>query len=171
MFADVLRATQDRDLLTVVTSDRDAEAVALAFGCSIVADPGLGLNRAVAEGLAAAWGAGATAAVVLPCDVPLVTSDDIERLFEQPSQVAVVPSKDGGTNALMSRLELQDVLSYGTDSARLHIDRATAKSLTACVVQIERLALDIDDLEDLKALARRREPLASVRVARQILAG
>jgi 2-phospho-L-lactate guanylyltransferase len=89
MLADVLRATEKWSHRLVVTNDPDAEAVGLAFGCALVSDPGEGLNAAVTAGTAAAVAGGSTTLLVLPSDVPMVTSDDVNALFWYPEQVTL----------------------------------------------------------------------------------
>jgi len=169
MLADVLRATEKWSHRLVVTSDRDAEAVGLAFGCALVSDPGKGLNAAVSAGTQAALDAGSSTLLVLPSDVPMVTSDDVNALFSYTEDVVVAPSGDGGTNALLRRPPQALEPSFGAGSAELHARRAGEAGLSCRSVEMSSLVLDIDhygDLVTLGGLANLRE---SVRLARELL--
>lgn len=165
MLADVLRATEKWTNRLIVTSDPDAEAVGLAFGCALVPDAGRGLNDAVAAGTARAVASGATALLVLPADVPLVASDDVTGLFAADADVAVAASDDGGTNALLRRPP--DVLGtrFGPRSAAVHEALAREAGLRVRTLDLPSLRLDVDDLADLERLAASEDLRESVRVA------
>lgn len=169
MLADVLRATDKWTHRLIVTSDRDAEAVGLAFGCALVSDPGHGLNSAVAEGTKAAIAAGTTTLLVLPSDVPMVTPDDVTALFACSEDVVVAPSNDGGTNALLRRPPSAIPPSFGPASAELHRARAAAAGLESRTMELVSLLLDIDQYQDLVTLGSLANLRESVRLARELL--
>jgi 2-phospho-L-lactate guanylyltransferase len=169
MLADVLRATEKWSHRLVVTNDPDAEAVGLAFGCALVSDPGEGLNAAVTAGTAAAVAGGSSTLLVLPSDVPMVTSDDVNALFSYPEQVVVAPSGDGGTNALIRRPPGVMAPSFGPGSAGLHTLRAQEAGLTCRSVELSSLVLDIDHYRDLVTLGGLENLRESVRLARELL--
>lgn len=165
MMADVLRATEKWSNRMLVTSDPDAEAVGLAFGCELVTDDGDGLNAAITAGTLRAMELGVTSLLVLPSDVPLVTSDDVAFLFADQHEVVVAPSNDGGTNAL--RRLPPDVIqpAFGSSSARAHEAFAASAGVGFKIIERESLLLDVDRYEDLEALAGDARPLESVKVA------
>lgn len=167
MLADVLRATEKWSGRFIVTSDVDAEAIGIAFGCQLIPDPG-NLNDAVADGIAAAVEAGAETVLVLPSDVPLVTPDDVSRMFSEDVEVVVAVSPDGGTNAL--RLRPPGVIrpSFGDESARLHAEAASEAGATVRLLTLDSLRLDVDDPEDLRRLAKSDSARQSVLLARQL---
>ncbi|MEX0791478.1 MAG: 2-phospho-L-lactate guanylyltransferase [Actinomycetota bacterium] len=169
MLADVLRATEKWSHRLIVTNDQDAEAVGLAFGCALVADPGEGLNAAVAAGTRAAADSGASTLLVLPSDVPMVTSDDVTALFAYPEEVVVAPSGDGGTNALLRRPPNVLQTCFGPASAELHRRRAGETGLTCRAVEMSSLVLDIDQYADLVTLGGLENLRESVRLARELL--
>lgn len=169
MLADVLRATEKWSHRLIVTNDQDAEAVGLAFGCALVADPGEGLNAAVAAGTQAAAQAGASTLLVLPSDVPMVTSDDVTSLFSYPEDVVVAPSGDGGTNALLRRPPGALPSSFGRSSAGVHRLRAAEAGLSCRTVDMSSLMLDIDQYGDLVKLGGLDNLRESVRLARELL--
>lgn len=170
MLADVLRATDKWSTRFVVTGDRDAEAVGIAFGCTLVADPGEGLNAAVSAGTVEALESGANCLLVLPSDVPLVTTDDLTRLFSADVQVAIARSPDGGTNALLLTPPAAIPPHFGPHSAEAHARAARDVGLEAEIFELSSLSLDVDDPRGLESLARSEAERESVRVARQLLA-
>lgn len=169
MLADVLRATDQWPHRLMVTEDPDAEAVGLAFGCDLVREPRKGLNSAILAGSQRAVAMGATTLLVLPSDVPLVSTDDVVELFGRPEQVVVVPSADGGTNALMRRPPHAIAPAFGPASARRHLDLAARAGLEAARVDVASLALDIDRFTDLVRLLDSASVRPSVRLARRLL--
>jgi 2-phospho-L-lactate guanylyltransferase len=169
MLADVLRATEKWSHRLIVTNDPDAEAVGLAFGCYLVADPGQGLNAAVAAGTRAAKAAGCSSLLVLPSDVPMVTSDDVHSLFSYSEDVVVAPSGDGGTNALLRRPPGALSPAFGPGSADRHRDRALRQGLTCRSVEMSSLVLDIDQYTDLVKLGALGDLRESVRLAKELL--
>lgn len=168
MLADVLRASEKWTARIVVTSDPDAEAVAIALGCTLLEDPGLGLNPAISSGTERATELGATAMLVLPSDIPLVSSDDLTFLFGFDADVVVARSSDGGTGALLRRPPGVIPPAFGPGSAARHVAEARAGGLVVAEVDRPSLALDIDLPQDLQALAAAAEPRESVRIAREI---
>ena len=108
MLADVLTALRNCEHVAqtyVVTADPEVAALAACYGAGhIVEAKPAGLNQAVAMAVEHLEESGADTMLVLPGDVPLVTSAGISELAlrAQPRSAAVVPAHDGeGTNALM----------------------------------------------------------------------
>lgn len=97
-----------------------------------------------------AIGLGATTVLLVPIDVPLVSSVDFDRLAgaAQPGLI-VVPSADGtGTNAL-ARTPPDVIQSrFGPGSCRAHLDQARAKKVHAEILRVNGLMFDIDTPED-----------------------
>jgi len=170
MFADVLGAAAGWPLRMVVTSDRDAASLARSAGWSIVPDPGSGLNDAVSAGTAATASAGATALLVLPFDVPLVTGRELAALFATDADVVVACSDDGGTSGLLRRPPGAITARFGPDSAVSHAEAAAMAGLRVERLRLPGLSLDVDDPGDLRRLAASGLDRASVQVARELLA-
>jgi 2-phospho-L-lactate guanylyltransferase len=169
MLTDILEATGAWTRRFLVTDDPDARTVGMTFGCSLVHDPAAGLNAALEAGTEVAAAAGATALLVLPCDVPLVTAADVAAVFACPENVVVAQSPDGGTNALLRRPPDAMPTRFGPASADAH-RRAAEKARVDCRVGIfESLSLDVDTYSDLVRLARLTSDRASVRLAREIV--
>ncbi|MBC8078428.1 MAG: NTP transferase domain-containing protein [Chloroflexales bacterium] len=94
------------------------------------------------------------ALLVLPGDVPLVTSADIAALLASAAQgrVAIAPSRDRGTNALALPLPAPIAFRFGVNSCAAHLAQARARGLPAHIHRSPTLALDIDTADDLCAL-------------------
>ena len=138
---------------------RDAEALALAGGLGatpiLEADPP-DLNRALAQAGEQAAAAGATAVLVLPADLPLLTRAEVDRLCAQakrPPVVVLAPDRrHDGTNALLLSPPGLIEYSFGTGSYNRHRERARQAGARLDVCDLPGLALDIDLVEDLDLL-------------------
>lgn len=171
MLDDVLAAAAPWPLRVLVTPDTQVATVAEAAGWHVLRDPGWGLNDALAAGTAVAVEAGATALVILPFDVPLVTPADLEALFAARAPVVVARSDDGGTGALLRRPPRVIATAFGEASAAAHAAAAEAVGVEVETLRLPGLALDIDDVDDLRQLAASPSQGASARVARDLLSG
>jgi 2-phospho-L-lactate guanylyltransferase len=100
---------------------------------------------------------GIDALLRLPIDIPLVTPHDIESLFSQVEDapaIVIVPSRDGtGTNALLRSPPTLFRSHFGPDSFALHLDEAKRCGAQVHIVRNPRIELDIDEIDDLRALA------------------
>lgn len=169
MLADILRATEKWEDRFIVSGDPDAEAVGLAFGCRLVSDKGEGLNAALRAGTAAAVEEEVESLLILPSDVPMVSADDVTALFALEEQVVVVPSGDGGTNALLRRPPGCIAPAFGPASALAHQRAAGRARLSVRLVEMESLALDIDRYADLEQLGKLPNARDSVRLAAELV--
>jgi 2-phospho-L-lactate guanylyltransferase len=169
MLADVLRATEDWPSRFIVTSDTEAEALSLAFGCSLIPDLGGGLNQAIGHGTAAAVRAGSQKLLVLAADLPLVRREDIAAMFAMEEQVVIVPSGDGGTNAILRWPPAVIASRFGPRSAAAHQALGRAAGVPTRTVSFPSLHLDIDRYADLVSLGQLDSPRESVMLARALL--
>jgi 2-phospho-L-lactate guanylyltransferase len=162
MFADVLHtcvssAPPLAGTLAVV-DDAEARWIAKRGGAAVVEDPGAGdMNAAVSAGIRAARNLGATTVVVLPGDVPLISSQDLDALIDTAGQarraVVVGQSLDGqGTNALLLRPPHVIAPAFGPPSVGRHVLAGMAGGAETRVVTDLGLALDIDTPSDLAVL-------------------
>jgi len=106
-----------------------------------------GLDALVNDRLDAADG---RLAVVM-ADLPLLTAETVDRLFAPDTDVVLAPGLGGGTNAIVSRHERFRVDYHGV-SIRDHRQRAQKVDATLTEVDSRRLAIDIDELDDLAEL-------------------
>ncbi len=114
------------------------------------------LNRAVELGCRRAAESGASAALVLPADLLLLTPNVIARFLRAAgdADVAVAPDRaEMGTNALLLRPPCALAPLFGPDSFARHRARAATQGLTVATVRLPELALDLDTPDDL-ALAQ-----------------
>ncbi|CAN7345509.1 2-phospho-L-lactate guanylyltransferase [Phenylobacterium sp. LjRoot225] len=130
----------------------------LAGAMRRLADPGGGLNAALASALPAAAAAGVDRLVILAGDLPRVSVADVEALARlAPGRLGVAPDRRGtGTNALSLPLPAaQDFhFQYGTDSFARHSAEAARLGLALEVIRSETLGLDVDEPEDLAEAAK-----------------
>ena len=156
MFEDVVAAIQAVPALeapVVVSPDPEMWRRADAMGCRVVEEPpGAGdLNGA----LAAAAGVGdGSPLLVVAADLPLASAAGLERVLAAEAPVVVVPSADGaGTNVLGWRDPASFAPSFGPDSSARHLAVPGAVR-----VDDPGLSLDVDTVEDLRAVAGRLDP-------------
>ena len=101
---------------------------------------------------------GVTSLLRLPIDVPLLQPEDIDALLtraqDAPSAV-IVPSRTGGTNALLRTPPTLFPSHFGPGSLALHIDEAERANAQFAIVRSNRFELDIDDADDLAELCAR----------------
>lgn len=156
LFEDALDLCASVDFLQwwVVSEDDEVLRRAAGAGFETVADPGSGLNAAVAAGMSKAVAAGAESLTVVPCDVPLAYKGDLVDLLDTgaTSDIVLVPSgDDGGTNALY--LTPPDLIepAFGPGSLQRHIALAEKQRYRCAILSLPRLALDVDTPADVDA--------------------
>jgi|SRR5947209_1914491 len=161
MFSDALVAlgrVEAIERVIVVSGDHVAQRIAGGYGASVVEDDERGHNTAAARGIAVLTQAGIERALLVPGDCPLLSPADLNALLDHEAgerSALVVPDRHGtGTNALL--LTPPDVLapSFGPDSRRRHMADASANGVSAEVVELDSVALDVDTPDDLEALQR-----------------
>lgn len=141
----------------VVTSEPEAARRATERGLDCLPDPGRGLNEALVAAIATIASQGATAVTVIPCDIPLARPGDLRDLLDTgaTSDMVVVPSTDGGTNALYLRPPQLSPPRFGKTSFRAHLAAAERLHCRCAILNLPRLALDIDTLGDVDAFLER----------------
>jgi 2-phospho-L-lactate guanylyltransferase len=141
----------------VVTDDAWVAARATKAGFAVVSDAGTGLNDALTTALGALRCAGATSVTVLPCDLPLATPADVLDIVDTgaTSEVVLVPSEDGGTNALYLGPPGVIAPRFGPGSLRAHLAAAEAAGARCSLLSLSRLSLDLDTPEDVERFLAR----------------
>ena len=136
----------------VVSSGEDVKAEAHARGMITVQEDGRDLNTALASATRTAIEHGAEAVFVLPVDLPLATSADLERIAEyddgKPLCVVVSDRHRSGTNLLYVSPPRDDLYRFGPGSFRRHCLAASERNFRVLQVDEEALSLDIDDPAD-----------------------
>jgi len=148
-----------------VCSSAEAADLAGSTHAEVILEPeSRGQNPAAATGIAAAVARGATSVLVLSSDLPLVDVDGLDQLLSHgrdiqgPLLLAAPAIGRGGTNALLLRPPQGIELQFGDASLRRFEREAGRTGRTFAVHDDPRLALDIDDEEDLARLAELRAP-------------
>ena len=153
MLRDVLAAATGCpaiDGVAVVSRDEDVLAIAHEAGAEGLPEPG-GLNEALESASRRVAERGATRILVLAADLPLARSDDVARALAADGDIVVVPSVDGGTNALACAPGALP-FHFGRESAAHHLAAAQEARLRAERLDVPALALDIDTPEHLERL-------------------
>lgn len=137
--------------VVVVTSDEAIAISAQAQGCTVLADPGEGLNQAIQQGITAAERPG-TAVGVLLGDLPALRPVDLQAGLAvcAPHERAVIPDRSGGGTVLLAGAPgIPLVPQFGAGSAGRH-----AQTATVLTPDLPHLRQDVDDLADLAAAAQ-----------------
>jgi 2-phospho-L-lactate/phosphoenolpyruvate guanylyltransferase len=147
--------------VAVVTPDPDAAAFAAALAPDILTlaqdahRPGL--NAAVAIGRDWAVTRGADRLATLSADLPLLTADDVARLAAEDADLVVARDRRGeGTNGLTLRLDGRGRafrFAFGEASAGKHAAEARRLGLSLRCLDLRGTAFDLDEPDDLVALA------------------
>jgi 2-phospho-L-lactate guanylyltransferase len=144
---DALQACAGIDHVLVVSANTEALDLATARGAETLTESGGGLNPALQQARSHAVDAGAEALLVLPGDLPLLETSDIEALIAAGVDAAVVIASDRhrqGTNALLLRPPDAIEFSFGESSYQRHLDLATSGGYKTAEVRRTGLAFDID---------------------------
>lgn len=156
LLEDALSLCTSADFLEwwVVSVDDHVLARASEAGLKTVADPGGGLNAAVAAGIGEAVAAGAESVTVVPCDIPLAYRGDLVDLLDTgaTSDIVLVPAgDDGGTNALYLSPPGLIPPAFGPGSLQRHIALAAKERYRCSILSLPRMALDVDTPADVDA--------------------
>jgi len=125
-----------------------------------------GLCHAYSTAAADLLARGASTMLLLPADIPLVTKADIEALLAEhtcPGVSLAAAGSDGGTNALL--VSPPDIIApaFGDNSCQRHIAHAREQGLQPAVVNTPGLSLDVDTVEDIRALLAAGRECATLR--------
>lgn len=125
------------------------------------ADDPVGLNPALVRAQAEATAAGVDRLLIVPADLPLLSSGDIEAMlqpvetFEGCDGVVIAPDGvESGTNALLLAPPMTLTPRFGAESFRAHLALATERGVASAVVRRAGLALDLDTPADVSWLLR-----------------
>ena len=151
--------TRTADRVAVVTLYRPAIELAEKYGMEIMLErEQISESASVDFGSREAARRGAEAVLRLPIDLPLLTAEDIEQVLacDSPAPSAVlVPSREGtGTNALLRRPPTLFPSHFGPNSLAKHLAEAENSKAQCRVLELPRIALDIDDPADVAELLR-----------------
>jgi 2-phospho-L-lactate guanylyltransferase len=129
-----------------------------------------GLNPALEQAATAMRESGVSTVLILPADLPLVSSADIDNLLRRDAPVVIAPDRHRmGTNALMVRLDAFGepfVFQFGEESFGKHQDEAGRLGVDAVTATAPGTSFDLDTPEDLARLDALRSPSGVGRAAR-----
>jgi len=174
----VLGQVRQVDAILVISRDPAVHDVAIQHGAMVLEEQADGLNQALAQ--ATTWAArqGATAVLVVPADLPLLTPSIMEamirraqhphpsplpegegetsqgeatiRLVEPGPAVVIAPDRHGhGTNLLLIRPPGLINYAFGPDSFAAHRQQAIASGAGLHVFHSRKTELDLDTPDDL----------------------
>lgn len=154
MLEDILTVSQEVSGVesVVVTPDRNVEKFVRDLGFDTILEPDVGLNRALEMAIGDSIESNFTQVLILPADVPLIESKDIESILDLASDdqaMVVTPSKEKGTNALLLRPPDLIDLKFGGESFSDHIKEAQSRGISPKIYRSENLERDIDTPPDL----------------------
>lgn len=154
---DAIRASRRVERIVVVTPDPEVGEAAQGFGAEarVADDPGLNAALgAASRALADPKGA----LLVVLGDVAGARGEELAQLFDvlasDPGPTAVLaPARDGGTAALLRRPPTAIPDRFGRDSAKAHRAAAEHAGVRFVELPLPSLAIDLDRIEDARALA------------------
>jgi 2-phospho-L-lactate/phosphoenolpyruvate guanylyltransferase len=150
---------KNADRIAVVTLYPPAIALAEKYGMEVFIEAEqLSESISVDLGSSEAKRRGASAVLRLPIDLPLIMTADIEEILEYDTSgdlVVLVPSRNGtGTNAILRRPPDLFRSHFGPGSLAKHLAEAERAQASCKIVEMSRIALDIDDPKDLVMLLK-----------------
>jgi len=126
-----------------------------------------GVNRAVSAAADLCVRRGASAMLVLPSDIPLVSPQDLNNIINMglklPSVVVSPSVRLDGTNALLLKPPKLIPTRYEQNSFRSHLRLAASSGVRVAVYMSRNVMLDVDSPEDLKNLLSVRSDASSWR--------
>jgi 2-phospho-L-lactate guanylyltransferase len=152
----------------VVTCDAQVAEVAASLGADVLWEPQAGgHSQAVTFAVQLCQQRGISTVLTLPGDIPWLTAADVEAIIappQSPVPVVLVPNRDDlGTNAIVLSPPDCLPLRFGYDSFQRHLRLAAERHLAVEVRRLRRVALDIDEPEDLALFAAQHHPSHSLR--------
>jgi 2-phospho-L-lactate guanylyltransferase len=148
------------DGIAVVTLYERAIALAQKYGMEVIRE-----QEQISESASVDYGSrvlearGVAAVLRLPLDLPLIQPADIEAILAADTGVApscvIVPSRDGtGTNAILRRQPTLFASQFGSGSLTKHLQSVAAVQADCQLLSLPRIALDVDEPDDLKESLR-----------------
>ena len=152
---DQVAALADIAEIVVVSKSPEVLAEVFARGLSACIEPdGCDLNGALAFGAVHAQAMDTREIMVLPVDLPWLSSHQLRQLVADSRadcDVAIIADRAGcGTNLLLWRPAASARFHYGIGSATRHAEIAAGLGLRVTVQQDVRLSFDLDTPQDLE---------------------
>jgi 2-phospho-L-lactate guanylyltransferase len=153
----ILRKTPEIGQTLVVSRDPAALAIAREYDARTVLEDGNpDLNSALTRATILARNYAKRGILIIPADIPLISQEDLRKLFtcaDQGPCVVITPDRhNDGTNALLVAPGGIIPYKYGPGSFQRHCDLAKQANARLEVVYNHNLALDLDTPADLQLL-------------------
>ncbi|MGP8068517.1 MAG: 2-phospho-L-lactate guanylyltransferase [Candidatus Bathyarchaeia archaeon] len=169
---EALRKAKRLDRVTVVSADYAVRKIARSHGANWLWEGRRhGLNKAVRLGIRESKHKGASAALIIHADVPLITSREIIEFLDHAAgySVALAPSKEGtGTNALLMQPPGVIRPLFGRDSLQKHLALADRQGVSRRVIRTRGISFDVDEPKDLRRLMHHRMSNDTGRFLREV---
>ena len=160
MLLDVLEAVagwRQRPEVGIVTSDPFAIQLALQFHFTVIPDnANSGETDAIETATRFCESRGVDSTLVIPGDIPLIQSSELERLIAAaPEEGSVLVSRRRRKRHECHLAASRSLFParFGTDSFKPHHAAAQATGKACVVLPLPGIALDIDNPDDLRTLA------------------
>ena len=155
MLEDVLNAlsTSEIELSVVVSSDPAIEIITKNANVVFLREKQSGLNSALEQATKWLIKRGFNSILILPSDIPLVTSININAILELGSyekSVVLSSSRNGGTNAFFKKPSNLVPNFFGPESFKRHVNESLSRNIEPRIYESENIKLDIDSSEDLE---------------------
>jgi len=150
-----LHAAPGVGCVAVVTPDPEVAGAARRLGARALLEPAPGLGPSLDAAARRLAAEGATGLLVVLGDVPGAQAHDVARMLDALRElggrgVVLVPSRDGGTAALLRVPPFAIESRFGPESAEAHRDLAKHAGIPFRELALPSLAIDVDSREDLE---------------------
>jgi 2-phospho-L-lactate guanylyltransferase len=155
-----VRESPEISAAIVVTASEEIAEFAQRLGCRVIwQSDDAGTSSAFEAGVASACAEAMGDLLMLPGDLPLLSSAAVKR-FMRPCQrspsVTIAPDEAGhGTNALLCSPPNVIPMCFGPDSFHRHVAAARERGAALQIMKLPELAFDVDRQADLDRLPRR----------------
>jgi 2-phospho-L-lactate/phosphoenolpyruvate guanylyltransferase len=151
-----MHSWRNRPAVGIVTNDPYAMRLAEEYKFDVIPDPdNPGETGAIEMATRICVERGEESTLVIPADIPLIQSWELEEIFKHAPDcgTVLVPAGDGrGTNAVLRSPADLFPLRFGNDSFKPHHAAAQATGKPCVVLNLHGIAVDVDNPEDLQQL-------------------
>jgi 2-phospho-L-lactate guanylyltransferase len=172
--ADAVAAWKERPEVAIVSCDSFAISLACRYGFEVIADHrNSGETEAIEMATQVCESRGLDT-LVIPGDVPLIQSEDLQAIYNNAPEVGtvLVPAGDNrGTNGVLRRPAALFPLRFGNDSFKPHVAAAKATGKPVVILPVSGLEVDLDDPADLQRLIHLPGETRAQRLARSLKFG
>lgn len=143
--------------VALLSRDQAVRDLGRRYNALLLDDPSNELNESLDAGRKQLQDLGATAMLVVPADVPLISASDLAAMggaLRRGADLVIAPDREAsGTNALALNLHVPFRFQFGLESFQLHQQQARHHNLALAIHRSRTLGLDIDTFNDLCLLS------------------